>query len=61
VLASGGELRKGRDNRALVGGRARDFVLRASPKIVTVNAAGGSFDSSVVRPHSKASMARYYA
>src|SRR5580698_700775 len=35
---------------AFVGGRARDFVLRASPKIVTVNTAGARFDSSVVRP-----------
>jgi hypothetical protein len=34
-------------------GRARDFVLRASPKIVAVKTTGGSFDSPVVRPLSK--------
>jgi hypothetical protein len=54
VHASGGgwSLRKGRDNWAFVGGRARDFVLRASPRVVTVkhNRWGVSYDSSVVRP-----------
>ena len=49
--ASGGgwRLRNGRDNWAFVGGRARDFVLRASQRIVTVNITGGSYDSSVVQ------------
>jgi hypothetical protein len=42
-----------------VGGRARDFVLRASPKIVTVTTTGGSLDSLLCALSIQGRIARY--